>query len=180
VFRCFGEVDPVYHEYHDEEWGKALHGDDALFERLVLEGFQSGLSWVTILKKRPAFRQAFHDFSIERVAEYDESDVARLMQNEGIIRNRRKVEAAITNAKAARALHEKGLTLDDLIWSHVPASHVRPKSWDEVPTESEESRNLAKSLKSHGFVFVGPTTMYALMQAIGMVNDHLEGCSYAS
>lgn len=180
MFRCFGDVDPVYYPYHDEEWGRELHGDNELFERLVLEGFQSGLSWLTILKRRPAFRAAFYDFDIDKVAAFDEQDVERLMSDAGIIRNRRKIEAAVQNAQAARALRESGKSLDGIIWGHAPAEHKRPTSWDDVPTETEESRLLAKALKSYGFVFVGPTTMYALMQAIGMVNDHLIECAFAN
>lgn len=177
--RCFGDVHPLYHDYHDFEWGAELHGDDALFEQIVLEGFQSGLSWLTILKKRPAFREAFSNFSIEKVAQYTDEDIERLMNDGGIIRNRRKIEAAITNAKAALALQKVGESLDALIWSHQPSktSVKIPKDWSEVPAQTPESVALAKHLKEKGFVFVGPTTMYALMQSTGMVNDHLADCS---
>ena len=165
---------PDYIAYHDDEWGKPLHGDDALFERLCLEGFQSGLSWLTILRKRPAFRTAFADFSIERVAAFGESDVERLLADAGIVRNRQKINAAIVNARTALVL-DGGLS--DLIWSHVPTVQVEPPRLDEhIPAVTTESTALAKALKRAGFVFVGPTTCYALMQACGLVNDHLAEC----
>lgn len=175
--RCFSDVDPIYHAYHDEEWGRPLHGDNALFEQITLEGFQSGLSWLTILKKRAAFRQAFDNFSPAKIARYTDADVARLMNDAGIIRNKRKIEAAITNARATVALQQTGKTLDALIWSHQPSKTPEaPRSWADVPAYTQESTALAKALKQHGFVFVGPTTMYAMMQSIGMVNDHLNYC----
>ncbi|MFR9751060.1 DNA-3-methyladenine glycosylase I [Nocardia sp. 004] len=174
---CWGTkgqfADPLYQRYHDEEWGKPLHGDDALFERLCLEAFQSGLSWLTILRKRPAFRAAFAGFSIERVAEFDEADRARLMSDAGIVRNRLKVDAAIANARVARDLD---IGLDELLWSFAPAPRPRPRSSADVPAETTESVTLAKELKRIGFRFVGPTTAYALMQATGMVDDHLADC----
>ncbi|WP_084106351.1 DNA-3-methyladenine glycosylase I [Demequina sp. NBRC 110056] len=177
LLRCFGAGDPLYEAYHDDEWGHPVHGDDALYERMVLEGFQSGLAWVTILRKREAFREAFARFSPPAVAAFTEKDVERLMEDAGIVRNRRKIEAAITNARAVVALQEAGGSLDDVVWSHRPAPREsRPADWTEVPASTDESKALAKELKSLGFVFVGPTTMYALMQACGLVDDHIAGC----
>ena len=175
--RCFGDGDELYARYHDEEWGLAVHGDRALFERMTLEGFQSGLSWLTILRKREAFREAFAGFEPAMVAAFDDADVERLMQDAGIVRNRRKIEAAITNARAALALQRSGGSLDAVVWAHQPeARAARPAGWESVPAATEESTALAKELKSLGFVFVGPTTVYALMQACGLVDDHVEGC----
>lgn len=165
---------PDYAAYHDQEWGRPLYGDDALFERLTLEAFQSGLSWLTILRKRPAFRLAFHGFHIETVARYGEADIARLLADPGIVRNRAKVEAAIVNARAALDLPD-GLAA--LLWSFAPpARPSRPRSAAEVPALTPESTALARTLKRRGFRFVGPTTAYALMQATGMVDDHIAGC----
>jgi DNA-3-methyladenine glycosylase I len=170
---------PDYLDYHDNEWGRQLHGEDELFERLTLEAFQSGLSWLTILRKRENFRRAFNGFQIEKVAEYRARDVMRLLSDEGIIRNRRKIEAAITNAKAARELHARGETLDELIWSYSPDDErPAPRTTTDLETTTAESKALAKELKGAGFVFVGPTTIYATMQAIGVVNDHLMGCAF--
>ncbi|MFI6214325.1 DNA-3-methyladenine glycosylase I [Nocardia brasiliensis] len=163
----------LYRDYHDYEWGQTLHGDDALFERLCLEAFQSGLSWITILRKRPAFRAAFADFSIERVAEFGDADVARLLADPGIVRNRLKIDAAISNARVAREL-DNGL--DKLLWSFAPPPRPRPATGADVPATTPESVALAKELKRKGFRFVGPTTAYALMQATGMVDDHLADC----
>lgn len=173
--RCgWGAGTPDYIEYHDREWGRPVDGDNALFERLTLEAFQSGLSWLTILRKRPAFRLAFHGFDIETVARYDEADIVRLLADAGIVRNRAKVEAAIANARAALELPE-GLAA--LLWSFAPpARSGRPRSFAEVPASTPESTALARALKRRGFRFVGPTTAYALMQATGMVDDHLAGC----
>lgn len=163
-----------YVAYHDDEWGQPLRGDDALFERLCLEAFQSGLSWLTILRKRPAFRSAFADFAIERVAAFDEHDVERLLADAGIVRNRLKINAAIANARTAAAL-DAGLS--DLIWSHAPAEpKPAPRDSGDIPAVTAESTALAKALKKAGFVFVGPTTCYALMQACGLVDDHLVDC----
>ncbi|HEY4020770.1 MAG TPA: DNA-3-methyladenine glycosylase I [Pseudonocardiaceae bacterium] len=164
---------PDYLAYHDEEWGTPLHGEQAMFERLSLEGFQSGLSWITILRKRPGFRQAFADFDPKVVAEFTEVDVERLMADTGIVRNRAKILAAIKNAKAVLAL-DGGL--DDLLWSFAPADHIPPKHNGEVPPTSAESTAMSKRLKKLGFGFVGPTTCYAMMQATGMVDDHLVDC----
>jgi len=175
TFRCFGDH-PLYNDYHDFEWGVELRGDNAIFEHIVLEGFQSGLSWLTILKKRPAFREAFAGFDPHKVSKFTEADFERLMQNEGIVRNRRKIEATISNAKAVVALQANGKSLDKLVWSFAPRTHRPPKTRGDVPAITPESTALAQALKKNGFVFVGPTTMYAMMQSIGMVNDHLEGC----
>jgi DNA-3-methyladenine glycosylase I len=165
---------PEYVTYHDEEWGTPLHGDDALFERLCLEAFQSGLSWITILRKRPAFRAAFAGFAIDAVAEFGPDDEARLMADAGIVRNRAKIAAALTNARAAQQLPEG---LSELLWSFAPGpGRPRPATLAEVPATSPESVAMAKELKRRGFVFVGPTTAYALMQATGMVDDHVADC----
>ncbi|MDG4817150.1 DNA-3-methyladenine glycosylase I [Micromonospora sp. WMMD956] len=173
--RCaWGASTPDYVPYHDREWGRPLRGDDALFERMTLEAFQSGLSWLTILRKRPAFRLAFDDFRIEAVAAYGDADVTRLLADAGIVRNRAKIEAAVANARAALELPEG---LSALLWSHAPAPRpARLASFADVPALTPESTALAKALKKRGFRFVGPTTAYALMQATGMVDDHLAGC----
>ena len=166
----------MYRAYHDEEWGTPLHGDDALFERLCLEAFQSGLSWITILRKRPAFRAAFAGFSIDAVAEFGPDDEARLLADAGIVRNRAKIAAAIGNARAAQRVPEG---LSALLWSFAPGgSRPRPATLADVPTTSPESVAMARELKRRGFRFVGPTTAYALMQAAGLVNDHLAGCEF--
>jgi DNA-3-methyladenine glycosylase I len=177
--RCaWGFSTPDYAAYHDTEWGRPLRGDDALYERLTLEAFQSGLSWLTILRKRPAFRRAFDDFRIERVASYGEADVARLLADAGIVRNRAKIDAAIANARAALELPDG---LSALLWSYAPPPRAaRPQSFADVPALTPESTALAKGLKKRGFRFVGPTTAYALMQATGMVDDHLAGCHVAA
>lgn len=168
---------PEYVAYHDEEWGRPVHGDTALFERLTLEAFQSGLSWLTILRKRPAFRRAFDGFDPAVVARYGEGDVARLLADAGIVRNRAKVAAAVANAAATVALGPGGL--DALVWSHVPAdAPVPPATTADVPAVTAESVALAADLRRHGFRFVGPTTAYATMQACGLVNDHLAGCGF--
>jgi len=166
---------PDYVRYHDEEWGRPVHGERALFERITLEAFQSGLSWLTILRRREGFRSAFDGFDPERVAAYDEADRARLLADPGIIRNRAKVEAAIANAGAVVRLRDTG-GLDELVWSFAPPRHPRPATPAEVPAQTPESVALAAALRAAGFRFVGPTTMYAAMQACGLVNDHLVGC----
>lgn len=172
--RCsWGGSTPDYEIYHDTEWGRPLRGDDALFERLTLEAFQSGLAWITILRKREAFRAAFDGFSIAKVAAYTRADADRLMADAGIVRNRMKIDAALRNAKVAADL-PGGLSA--LLWSFAPAARPRPATRAEVPAVTAESRALAKELKKRGFSFVGPTTAYALMQATGMVDDHLSGC----
>jgi DNA-3-methyladenine glycosylase I len=165
---------PEYVAYHDEEWGTPLHGEAALFERLSLEAFQSGLSWLIILRKRPAFRAAFGDFDVDSVAGFDDDDVARLLADAGIVRNRAKIEATIANARAVRSGVPEGL--DDLLWSFAPAEHMRPATLAEVDSTSRESKALAKELKKRGFRFVGPTTAHALMQATGMIDDHIASC----
>lgn len=174
--RCpWGDGDPVMRAYHDLEWGMPVVGEAAHLERLTLEAFQSGLSWRTILLKRPAFREAFAGFDAEVVAAYDELDVARLMADAGIVRNGAKVNAAVTNARATVALREGG-GLAALIEAHRPAAPPAPHDTSDVPTSTPESLALSKSLKKAGFAFVGPTTMYALMEAIGLVDDHVVGC----
>jgi DNA-3-methyladenine glycosylase I len=173
--RCFwGGSTPDYVPYHDEEWGRPVVTDDALFERMTLEAFQSGLAWITILRKREAFRTAFAGFSIEAVARFGEADAARLMADPGIVRNRMKVDAALHNARAAAELPD-GLAA--LLWSYAPRPRPpRPKTRADVPATTPASVAMAKDLKKRGFKFVGPTTAYALMQATGMVDDHLAGC----
>jgi DNA-3-methyladenine glycosylase I len=166
---------PEYIAYHDDEWGRPLHGEHALFERLVLEAFQSGLSWLVILRKRPAFRAAFAGFDIDTVAGFDERDIDRLLLDAGIVRNRAKIEAAIGNARATRDAVPEGL--DELLWSFAPTGRRRrPRTLADVPATSDESKAMAKELKRRGFRFVGPTTAYALMQATGMVDDHIAAC----
>lgn len=163
-----------YLAYHDNEWGRGIHDDQAMFERLTLEAFQSGLSWLTILRKRENFRAAFAGFDIARVAEFGSCDRARLLADPGIVRNRAKVDAAIANARAALAL-DGGLAA--LVWRFAPAGLKAPVVTDGVPAQTGESRALAAELKRKGFVFVGPVTTYALMQAAGLVNDHLVDCA---
>jgi DNA-3-methyladenine glycosylase I len=161
-------------EYHDEEWGQPLHGDGPLFERLSLEAFQAGLSWLTILRKRPAFRVAFADFDIETVAGFGDEDVRRLLADTGIVRNRAKIDATIGNAR--RVLDAVPEGLDAMLWSYAPANHRTPRTLAEIPATSPASTAMARDLRRRGFRFVGPTTAYALMQATGMVNDHVAGC----
>jgi len=167
-------TDPLLRDYYDTEWGMPVRDERGMFERLSLEAFQSGLSWATILRKRPAFRSAFHDFDPDTVAAYDAGDVARLMADAGIVRNLRKVEATIANARATVALRDEG-GLVDLVWSFQPDTTPAPTSYAEVPSTSAESKALAKALRTKGFVFVGPTTMFALMEAVGIVDTHLLG-----
>jgi DNA-3-methyladenine glycosylase I len=164
--------DPLLMSYYDTEWGMPVRDEQGLFERISLEAFQSGLSWATILRKRPAFRQAFDGFAPDVVGEYDARDVERLMADAGIVRNRRKIEATITNARATVRLREDG-GLVDLVWSFQPAETPAPTSYAEVPTTSPESVALSKALRGKGFTFVGPTTMFALMEAVGIVDTHL-------
>ena len=165
-------VDPLLREYYDTEWGLPVRDEHGLYERISLEGFQAGLSWATILRKRPAFRLAFHDFNPDVVATFTEGDVERLLQDPGIIRNRLKIRAAITNAKAVIALRGEG-GLVDFVWSFQPPDTPRPLTLADVPTQTPESVALSKALRKKGFSFVGPTTMYALMEAVGMVDTHL-------
>jgi DNA-3-methyladenine glycosylase I len=176
IARCpWGDGDAVMRAYHDDEWGQPVTGESAYFERLTLEAFQSGLSWRTILLKRPAFREAFAGFDAERIAAYDESDVARLMADAGIVRNLAKINAAVTNARATVALRESG-GLAAFIETHRPAPAPAPHDTGDLHTTTPESLALSKALKKAGFAFVGPTTMHALMEAIGLVDDHLAGC----
>jgi DNA-3-methyladenine glycosylase I len=173
--RCWwGASTPDYVGYHDEEWGRPVTDDRGIYERLVLEGFQSGLSWLTILRKREAFRAAFVNFEIDAVARFGKRDVRRLLGDAGIVRHRGKIEAAIANAQAAAELD---VPLAQLVWSHAPGGRRRaPRALGDVPPTTPESTALSKELKRSGFRFVGPTTAYALMQACGLVNDHLAGC----
>ena len=164
---------PEYVAYHDDEWGRPLRGVTAMFERLSLEGFQSGLSWLVILRKRPAFRTAFAGFEPAAVARFDDADVARLLADAGIVRNRLKIEATVANA---RAVLELDTPLDELLWSFAPTEHRRPATLADVPPVSPESAAMAKELKRRGLRFVGPTTCYALMQAAGLVDDHVQTC----
>ena len=165
----------LYRDYHDQEWGRTLRDGVALFERMSLEAFQSGLSWLIILRKRENFRRAFSGFDIETVAGYTDADVRRLMADEGIVRNRAKVEATIANARAAADLGSSD-DLSELLWSFAPAPRPRPADGSEIPSATAESKAMAAELKKRGFRFVGPTTAYALMQATGMVDDHVRGC----
>ena len=174
--RCFGDGDPLYERYHDEEWGRPVHDERGLFEKLSLEAFQSGLSWITILRRRETFRTAFAAFDPERVARFGPRDMERLLADPGIVRNRAKIDATIANARATLALREAGEPLAELIWAHRPAPTAAPASFAEVPATVPESAALARLLKRRGFRFVGPTTLYALMQACGLVNDHLAAC----
>lgn len=178
--RCaWGAGPPDYTRYHDQEWGRPVHGERALYERITLEAFQSGLSWLTILRKREGFRAAFAGFDADVVAGYGEMDVARLMADPAIVRNRAKIAAAVTNAHAVVALRD-GDGLDALVWSFAPGpGRRRPASSAEVPALTPESIALAKALRRNGFVFVGPTTAYATMQACGVVDDHVDGCHVA-
>lgn len=166
----------LYRDYHDFEWGRPLRGRTALFERLSLEAFQSGLSWLVILRKREQFRRAFDGFDIETVAGYTERDVARLLADPGIVRNRAKIEATIANARALAELTDAGEDFAELLWSFAPPPRPRPATLADVPAVTPESKAMAKELKRRGFRFVGPTTAYALMQATGMVDDHTADC----
>jgi DNA-3-methyladenine glycosylase I len=178
VRRCWwGTAAPEYVRYHDDEWGRPVVDDDRLFERLCLEGFQSGLSWLTILRKREAFRAGFAGFEIAEVARFGARDVRRLMADEGIVRNRRKIDATIQNARAAVRLQEGDGSLAELVWSFRPRRRRGPRELADLPASTDESAALSRELKRHGFGFVGPTTAYALMQACGIVNDHLVGCA---
>ncbi|HLZ37764.1 MAG TPA: DNA-3-methyladenine glycosylase I [Mycobacteriales bacterium] len=166
---------PEYLRYHDDEWGRAVRSDDGVFERLALESFQSGLSWLTILRKRPAFRSAFAGFAVDVVARFGRADVERLVADRGIVRNRAKIEATVANARVAAAL-PGGLAA--LVWDHAPdpASRPAPRALADIPASTPQSTALARALRERGFRFVGPTTAYALMQACGLVDDHLAGC----
>jgi DNA-3-methyladenine glycosylase I len=174
--RCWQTTDPDYQRYHDEEWGRPVTDERGLYERLCLEGFQSGLSWLTILRKRENFRRAFAGFDPDAVARLEERDVDRLLGDAGIVRHRGKIEAAIANARATVALRESGTPLHELVWSHRPPPRPAPRSARDWVATTPESVMLSKLLKRHGFRFVGPTTVYATMQACGLVNDHLAAC----
>ena len=173
--RCWSSADPAYLEYHDREWGRPVTDERGLYERLCLEGFQSGLSWLTILRKRAAFRAAFAGFDPEEVAEFGPRDVERLLGNAGIVRHRGKIEAAIANARATLELRQAGTPLPEVVWSHRRAT-VAPRTPADWRASTPESVALSKSLRAAGFRFVGPTTVYATMQACGVVNDHLADC----
>jgi DNA-3-methyladenine glycosylase I len=176
--RCFWAVGgaPEYVVYHDEEWGRPVLTDDGLFERLTLEAFQSGLAWLTILRKRPAFRAAFAGFDVEAVARFGDADRDRLLVDAGIVRNRLKIEAAVGNARAALPVIEEYGSLAAFFWRFRPEAHASPRTRDDWMSETAESKALANELKKRGFRFVGPTTAYSTMQAAGIVNDHAEGC----
>jgi DNA-3-methyladenine glycosylase I len=177
--RCaWGASSAEYQRYHDQEWGRVVHGETSLFERISLEAFQSGLSWITILRKREAFRTAFAGFDAERVARFDEDDVARLLADPGIVRNRAKIAAAVMNARAVLAVRDAvDGGLDALVWSFAPEpGRPAPRVPSDVPATTPESTALARALKRHGFGWVGPTTAYAAMQACGLVNDHFADC----
>lgn len=179
--RCWwpGMDDPLYQRYHDEEWGKLNLDEHYLYEMLVLESFQAGLSWWTILEKRENFRQDFSNFNVEKVAAFNQEQVEALMKDPGIIRNRMKIEAAINNARVIVKMHKQGQTLAGLLKSAVPHVIVNhPHSMPELPAQTPLSRNLSKRLKKQGFKFVGPVTVYSYLQAVGLINDHLEDCSF--
>jgi DNA-3-methyladenine glycosylase I len=165
-------VDPLLRDYYDTEWGMPVTDEHGVYERISLEGFQAGLSWATILRKRPAFRTAFHDFHPDTIAAYTDADVERLLADAGIVRNRQKIQATITNARATTRLREE-MGLAELVWSFQPESTPRPRTFAEIPTKSAESIALSKELRRRGFAFVGPTTIYALMEAIGIIDTHL-------
>lgn len=183
VLRCWwcGE-DPLYRLYHDEEWGRPVRDEVRLFEKICLETFQSGLSWLTILRKRENFRSAFAGFDVQKVADFGDRDFQRLMEDAGIIRNRAKINAAIRNARAVCGMYEKGETLAGFFWDRLPPADERPQrmTYDAMLrlNETPTSRRISRDLKDRGFAFVGPVTIYAHMQAMGMVNDHLEGCTF--
>ncbi len=176
VVRCWGSSDPLYVAYHDEEWGRPVRDERGLYERFCLEGFQSGLSWLTILRKREGFRKAFAGFDPEQVARFGERDIRRLLADASIIRHRGKIEATIANARATLGLREAGTPLHELIWSFAPEPRSAPRTQDDWQASTPESVALAKTLRKAGFRFVGPTTAYAAMQACGLVNDHLADC----
>jgi len=171
--------DPVYHAYHDTEWGKPCTDERTIYEKICLEGFQAGLSWLTVLRKREAFRRAFHGFEPARVARFGARDVTRLMKDASIVRNRAKIESAIGNARAVLALHESGGSLVEVVWSHEPRGRRKaPRRTSDLVASTPESEALSADLRRLGFTFVGPTTMWAMMQSLGVVNDHLVGCDF--
>jgi DNA-3-methyladenine glycosylase I len=170
----------LYAAYHDDEWGVPCHDDQQLFELLLLEGFQAGLSWITILRKRPAFRAAFDNFDAGRIAAYTDEDVARLMADPGIVRNRLKIQSAITNAQAFLQTQQEFGSFDSYIWRFAPPPGPRPRTLSDVPASTPESDAMSKALKKRGFRFVGSTICYAFMQSAGLVDDHVEGCFRAT
>jgi DNA-3-methyladenine glycosylase I len=174
--RCWPTIDPLYVGYHDEEWGRPVRDEHGLYERLCLEGFQAGLSWLTILRKRESFRAAFEGFEPEAVARFRERDVERLLGDAGIVRHRGKIEAAIANARGVLALRDAGTPLHELVWSFAPEGYGVPGTTGDWHAQTPESKELSKRLKAAGFRFVGPTTVWAAMQACGVVNDHLATC----
>jgi len=180
VPRCrWGDSPPEYRSYHDREWGRPVGEEARVLEKLCLEGFQAGLSWLTILRKRPAFRKAFASFDPASLAAFGDQDLERLLSDPGIVRHRGKIEAALTNARATLALWEEGLSLGGLLWAYEPPrARPAPGSFSEVPSSTAESKALSAELRRRGFRFVGPTTAYAAMQALGVVNDHLAGCRF--
>jgi DNA-3-methyladenine glycosylase I len=181
VVRCWwcGD-DPLYQQYHDDDWGRRVTDERELFEKLILDGAQAGLSWITILRKRDGYRRAFEGFDPATVAAYGDDDVDRLLADPGIVRNRQKVHAAIGNARALLAMHEDGETLSELVWTHAPPPRRRRlRHGDEIPVSTPEAEALSKALRARGWRFVGPTIVYAFMQAVGVVDDHLEGCHRA-
>jgi DNA-3-methyladenine glycosylase I len=169
-------TDPLYVAYHDDDWGRPVTDERELFEKLVLDGAQAGLAWITILRKREGYRRAYQGFDPVRIAAYGPEDVARLLADPGIVRNRQKVAASITNAQALLTMHEAGESLSELVWSHQPTKKRRLKGDEEPPAASPEGDALSKALRQRGFKFVGPTIVYAFMQAVGVVDDHLAGC----
>ena len=179
VARCWwGAADPLYRHYHDTEWGRPVAADQRLFEMLCLEGFQAGLSWLTVLRKRPAFRAGFSDFVPSRVARFGEADADRLVADAGIIRHRGKIDSTINNARRAEEVSDEFGSLAAYFWRHEPPRRSMALSPGAIPPKTEESTALSKDLKKRGWSFVGPTTMYAFMQAVGLVNDHLDGCAH--
>lgn len=178
LWRCpWAGTDPLYVAYHDKEWGVPKATDQALFEKLILEGFQAGLSWITILRKRENFRKAFDGFDADRIVRFNKKKIESLMANPGIVRNRAKIEATMSNARAYLDLQEK-MSFSAFLWNYVEGRPIinRPKSLDDLPAKTDLSSTVAKDLKAHGFRFCGPTTVYALMQSVGMINDHLIAC----
>jgi len=179
VARCpWPGADPLYVAYHDDDWGRPVNDERELFEKLILDGAQAGLAWITILRKRDGYRRAFDGFDPERIAAYGPDDVDRLLADPGIVRNRQKVAAAISNAQALLAMHEAGETLVDLVWSYRPDAHPTLRAGQDYPATSPEAEALSSALRNRGWKFVGPTIVYAFMQAVGVVNDHLEGCAF--
>jgi DNA-3-methyladenine glycosylase I len=174
--RCWGTTDELYLAYHDEEWGRPVTDERGLLERVCLEGFQSGLSWLTILRRRENFRAAFAGFDPEAMARFGNRDITRLLKDAGIVRHRGKIEAAIANARGTLALRDEGTPLHELVWQHRPKRRKAPRSFADLAPTTPESTALSKELKHAGFRFVGPTTVYAAMQACGVVNDHLASC----